>query len=85
MRVTMLNATVNFVLGLSVGLVLAFIAVTHMTEYGSMPLKSPRRVPVEEKRQEIQYESGLTHEDLGKIKPIQLQDTHAHYGHGKYQ
>ncbi|XP_060592471.1 glycoprotein-N-acetylgalactosamine 3-beta-galactosyltransferase 1-like isoform X2 [Ruditapes philippinarum] len=86
--VSMQNATVNFVLGLSVGLVFAFLAVSYMSGSSGISIHTPRRIPVEEVSKFNNVpDSVLTHEDLDKIqqivRPVQFEDAHAHHDDDK--
>ncbi|XP_052796637.1 glycoprotein-N-acetylgalactosamine 3-beta-galactosyltransferase 1-like [Mya arenaria] len=82
----MQTGTVNFVLGLSVGLVFAYMGITYLAGPGTLGLSaSVKHMTISEDgpRVEVQRDSFLTHEDLDKIqkiiRPVQFQDAHSHH------
>ena len=84
----MASSTLNFVLGLSVGLVFAYIGISYVIGPSSINIARERQsVVVTEKNKVLsQHEGFLTHEDLEKIqeiiKPVEFHDTHVHHGKG---
>lgn len=88
----MQNATINFVLGLSVGLLFTYIALSFFTGPVSLGGRSIQRISTEAaSRQELLDQRPiLTHEDLEKIQelikpiqPIQFKDSHSHHDDDK--
>ena len=92
LSVPMQNAAINFVLGLSVGLVFAFMVATYMSGSRGLLIANYQR---DDRVSSSQFESNkdadhallgsaLSHEDLDKInmlvKPVDFHDEHAHHG-----
>ncbi|WAQ94679.1 C1GLT-like protein [Mya arenaria] len=82
----MKTGTFNFVLGLSVGLVIAYMGITYFASPGTLGLSaSVKHMTISEDgpRVEVPRDSFLTHEDLDKIqkiiRPVQFQDAHSHH------
>jgi len=69
------NSSLNFVLGLSVGLVFAYLGLSYLSGPTSVVFETT--VPREK-------DSFLTHEDMDKIQnilhPLEFKDAHAHNG-----
>ncbi|WAQ94673.1 C1GLT-like protein [Mya arenaria] len=78
--------TFNFVLGLSVGLVFAYMGITYTTRPEQRGLSAGvmhMAIWEDEPRVEVPRDSFLTQEDLDKIqktiRPVQFQDAHSHH------
>ncbi|WAQ94672.1 C1GLT-like protein [Mya arenaria] len=83
----MKTGTFNFVLGLSVGLVFAYISTTYFASPRTLGLSaSVKHMTISEDgpRVEVPRDTFPTQEDLDKmqkiIRPVQFQDAHSHHG-----
>jgi len=82
----MASRTLNFVLGLSVGLVFAYMGISDVIGPTTIGIGRGRHSSVITDTNKVlaQLEGYLTHEDLDKIqaiiKPVEFNDTHVHHG-----
>ena len=82
----MASRTLNFVLGLSVGLVFAYMGIFDVIGPTTIGIGRGRHSSVITDTNKVlaQLEGYLTHEDLDKIqainKPVEFNDTHVHHG-----
>ena len=80
---------INFIFGLAIGLMVAFLAMTYTTGPTSLVMTGYKKMYQREKTALLQVKDpgddhDLTLEDLAKIqkyvKPVEFKDEHAHHG-----